>query len=92
MNELWLSTLEFLGLAWWIEVTTEAPNCTYYFGPYISASEAQAAETGFVEDLEQEGVRSIRAEVKRCKPAQLTIFDEREAKSASVTPVFSGQI
>lgn len=91
MNELWLSVLEFLGLAWWIEVTTEAPNCTYYFGPYISASEAQAAEAGFVEDLEQEGARSIRAAIKRCRPEQLTIFDEREAKSAAVKPIFSGQ-
>jgi hypothetical protein len=92
MNELWLNTLEFLGLAWWIEVTTESPNCTYFFGPYVSAREAEAAQAGFIEDLEQEGARNIQAEVKRCRPTQLTIFDEGESKSASVTPVFSGQI
>ncbi|NJO80047.1 MAG: DUF1816 domain-containing protein [Cyanobacteria bacterium RM1_2_2] len=92
MNELWLSTLEFLGLAWWIEVKTESPSCTYFFGPYGSAREAEAAQAGFIEDLEQEGARNIQAEVKRCRPTQLTIFDEREVKSASVTPVFSGQI
>lgn len=92
MNELWLSALEYLGLAWWIEVATEAPNCTYYFGPYGSAGEAKAAQAGFVQDLEQEGARSIRAKVKRCKPAQLTVFDERDAKGASATPVFSSQI
>jgi hypothetical protein len=95
MNELWLSTLEFLGLAWWVEVTTEAPNCTYYFGPYISAAEAKAQQPGFIADLEQEGAKNIRAVVKRCKPSQLTIFDERAEAAQSrpgISPAFSGQI
>lgn len=94
MNELWLSTLEFFGLAWWVEIVTEAPNCTYYFGPYVSAGEADADKPGFVEDLEQEGARGIKVTIKRCKPDQLTVFDERtDPKSASgVSPAFSGQI
>lgn len=91
MNELWLGILETLGLAWWIEVTTESPSCTYYFGPYVSAGEAKAALAGFVEDLEQEGARNIRAGVKRCKPVQLTIFDENAKSASGATPVFSGQ-
>lgn len=94
MNELWVDTLQFLGLAWWIEVITDSPKCTYYFGPYISADEAKAAQTGFTDDLLQEGARSIRAAIKRCKPAQLTIFDESsDAKtSPGNRPAFSGQI
>ncbi|QYO64870.1 DUF1816 domain-containing protein [Leptolyngbya sp. 7M] len=94
MNELWLSTLEFLGLAWWIEITTESPNCTYYFGPYVSASEAESDQSGFVEDLEQEGAKAIQVTIKRCKPSQLTIFDETlDAQAArGISPAFSGQM
>jgi hypothetical protein len=95
MNELWLSALEFLGLAWWIEVKTEAPNCIYYFGPYVSAAEARAEQPGFITDLEQEEAKNIRAAIRRCKPNQLTIFDEQaeSAKSSpGIAPVFSGQI
>lgn len=92
MNELWLSTLEFLGMAWWLEVTTESPSCTYYFGPYLRASEAEAEQQGFTTDLEQEGARGVKVIIKRCKPAQLTVFDESEAKNpAGISPAFSGQ-
>lgn len=94
MNELWLNTLEFLGLAWWVEIVTDSPSCTYYFGPYGSASEAEAEKQGFVEDLEQEGTRSIKVEIKRCKPTELTIFDEKTDPSSSnrnIAPVLSGQ-
>jgi hypothetical protein len=76
MNDVLLSTLEFLGLAWWVEIVTESPSCIYYFGPYVSAHEAKIAHTGFVADLEQEGARGIKVEIKRCKPDQLTRFDE----------------
>lgn len=93
MNELWLNVLELLGVAWWVEVNTESPNCTYYFGPYANAEEAEEARPGFVEDLEQEGAKNIKVEIKRCKPAQLTIFDERTDTLATrnISPVFSSQ-
>jgi len=64
------------GLAWWVEITTETPDCTYYFGPFANAEEAKASESGYVEDLEQEGARGIKVAVKRCKPEKLTVFDE----------------
>ncbi|NEQ27591.1 MAG: DUF1816 domain-containing protein, partial [Microcoleus sp. SIO2G3] len=28
MKEIWITILEALGKAWWVEVTTEAPRCT----------------------------------------------------------------
>ncbi len=64
-----------LGLAWWVKVTTQDPKCTYYFGPFLSAQAAQEALPGYVEDLEAEQAQGIVAELKRCKPTQLTIED-----------------
>lgn len=96
MKEIWISILEFLGLAWWIEVITETPSCTYYFGPFATSKEARAAQSGYIEDLEQEGAKGIKVEIKRCKPDRLTIFDEadEEAKKTArgIFPVLSGQL
>lgn len=90
MNDVWLNTLEFLGLAWWVEIVTELPNCTYYFGPYRTVSEAKAARPGFVADLELEGARGIKVEIKRCKPNELTRFDEdgdQPSQSSGISPI-----
>jgi hypothetical protein len=76
MKEILTSVLEMLGLAWWAEFVTEDPRCTYYFGPFMSAEDAKAAETGYLEDLAQEGAQGIRVTIKRCKPSNLTVFDE----------------
>jgi Domain of unknown function (DUF1816) len=93
MKELWTSVLETLGLAWWVEIVTESPRCTYYFGPFADRSEAEAAKFGYLEDLEQESAQGIRFVVKQCKPSQLTIYDERTERGlGSSTPAFSGQI
>ena len=62
-----------LGLAWWVEVKTEQPECIYYFGPFLTANEAQRAMPGYVEDLEQENAEGINAVVKRCKPNEVTV-------------------
>jgi hypothetical protein len=70
------SVLNQLGLAWWVEVTTQSPTCVYYFGPFTSAQEAQEELPGYLEDLGHEGAQHIQASVKRCKPAELTIFDD----------------
>ncbi|MBD2093019.1 DUF1816 domain-containing protein [Microcoleus sp. FACHB-1515] len=86
MKEIWITLLEALGQAWWVEVVTEAPRCTYYFGPFASASEAEAAKSGYVQDLEQENAQNIRAVVRRCKPASLTIEHEAEATRSGKPP------
>lgn len=65
--------------AWWVEINTVAPRCTYYFGPFDSGKEAQLSRTGYVEDLYEEGARDIVALVKQCQSDVLTIFpDEAE--------------
>jgi hypothetical protein len=93
MKEVLISFLETLGLAFWIEIVTDRPQCTYYFGPFFSSQEAQAAKSGYVEDLEQEGAQGIRVTVKRCKtPADLTIADDLEVKMPlGKSRILSGQ-
>ena len=60
-------------LPWWIEIHTNSPHCTYYFGPFDSAFEAQDLQTGYLEDLRQEQAQILTAQIKQCQPPQLTI-------------------
>lgn len=82
-----------LGWAWWVEIVTQNPRCTYYFGPFLSSKEADAAKAGYVEDLEQEGAQGIVVQIKRCKPNNLTISEDLgDRVEHQVKPVFSGQM
>lgn len=65
-------------LDYWVEIVTEEPRCTYYFGPFEQAAEAKAAIPGYVEDLRKEGAQNIAVTVKRCQPQVLTLCDEAE--------------
>ena len=96
MNNIWQNIKEILtnffqslGWAWWIEVVTQNPCCTYYFGPFLSTKEAHTARNGYVEDLEQEGAIGINVAIRRCKPADLTITEDLGAKNCHSQPVFS---
>lgn len=92
MKEQLTSMLEFLGLAWWVEIVTQDPSCTYYFGPFLSYEEAVDAKGGYIEDLEDEGAQGISVLVKRCKPTELTIFDELgEMIDSQASPAYSWQ-
>jgi Domain of unknown function (DUF1816) len=75
---------------WWIEVKTEAPSCTYFFGPFSEEIEAQAAQAGYIEDLEGEGAQQIRAEIKRCPwPERLTVSDDSDDYRGASSPALS---
>lgn len=92
-KEILINLFQNLGLAWWIEIGTQTPRCTYYFGPFLSAAEAKAACAGYVEDLESEGAQGISTSVKRCKPNSLTVAEDLgELIDRKVQPVFSGQM
>lgn len=87
LEDVTLTLLEKLGLAWWIEVTTTAPHCTYYFGPFATKSEAESHQSGYLEDLGDEGATGITANIKRCQPKELTIlWEERPAESLKPAP------
>lgn len=87
--ELYTDLLSALGLAWWVEITTESPRCTYYFGPFAASQAAETAKAGYIEDLQGEAAQEIRAAVKRCKPTKLTIFDDHHQ---SVMSQVSGRL
>ena len=77
IDEIWTNTLAFLGQAWWVEVLTTQPRCTYYFGPFSGVESANRAVSGYVEDLEGESAQGIKTQVKRCHPERITILHGR---------------
>ncbi|MGB3558854.1 MAG: DUF1816 domain-containing protein [Geitlerinemataceae cyanobacterium] len=76
MKEFFVNSLNLLGLAWWVKISTDNPRCTYYFGPFITQQEAKDAQSGYIEDLENEGAQGISLEIARFKPNDLTIYEE----------------
>jgi hypothetical protein len=62
--------------AWWIEIHTQRPACTYYFGPFDNEQEAKLSQPGFIDDLLHEKAQGITAELKQGCPKQLTIADD----------------
>lgn len=93
MKDLWTNALQALGRAWWVEVTTESPQCTYYFGPFMSEALAKSSQQGYVDDLESEGATGIKVVVKRCKPNRLTVIEDGSDGAAHRnTPMFSSQV
>jgi len=76
MKELWIKILQLVGRAFWVEIITENPKCTYYFGPFSNEAEAIAAKTGYVEDLTAEEATISSLKIKRCQPKILTIEED----------------
>ena len=68
-------------MAWWVEIVTDKPLCTYYFGPFANAKEAELAYPGYIEDLEQEKAVLIAVVSKRCQPKELTICEDELGES-----------
>src|SRR5919202_3435361 len=75
-EEFFTFYLEKAGMAWWVEIVTKKPDCTYYFGPFASHREAQLSQLGYIEDLERERPQLIAIEIKQCQPKYLTIFED----------------
>ena len=76
IEDIFTSYLEKFELAWWIEIVTVKPACTYYFGPFMSEKEAQEHQGGYVEDLEAEEAEGITIHIRQCQPQTLTIFED----------------
>jgi hypothetical protein len=95
MKEVLIKILQLLGLAFWVEIVTDNPRCTYYFGPFFDEKEAVVAQGGYIEDLENEGAQGISVKILRCKPNNLTIFEEELGEHPSdfpkTAPTFSRQ-
>lgn len=93
MEEFILSILEVLGKAWWVEIKTESPKCTYYFGPFVRKRDAAKMKPGYVEDLQGEGAEVVSLEIKRCKPTVLTDLQQEDDDDSinEKFPSFSAQ-
>jgi hypothetical protein len=61
---------------WWVKVVTQMPECTYYFGPFDSVTEAKQTQSGYVEDLKQEGAKGIAVHILQDQPKTLTVCEE----------------
>ena len=71
---------------------TSAPRCIYYFGPFLTSQEAEAAKAGYVEDIENEGAEGLSVSIHRCKPLTLTVADDLgKLSEGGLLPVLSGQ-
>jgi hypothetical protein len=67
-KESLLNLLESLGLAYWVEITTAHPGEPYYFGPFVTAKEAEIYQGDYMQDLRDEGVEINAVNIKRCHP------------------------
>ena len=92
LKESFISVLDQLKLALWIEIVTEQPQCTYYFGSFACAKSAQKAVSGYIEDLKQESAQVITVTFKRVQPRELTIESDesRENFESQLSPAISG--
>ncbi|HEY9779701.1 MAG TPA: DUF1816 domain-containing protein [Leptolyngbyaceae cyanobacterium] len=79
IKQVFIGFMEGVNTAWWAEITTNSPRCTYYFGPFQSYVEAKQAYPGYIEDLNSEGAQGIVVVIKRCQPELLTICEEPES-------------
>lgn len=73
-------------LAWWVEILTANPLCSYYFGPFTSVEEADKAKAGYIEDLKQENSQGIQVQIKWCQPKELTTFEYGLTESSGYAP------
>ncbi|MBD2043575.1 DUF1816 domain-containing protein [Microcoleus sp. FACHB-672] len=76
IEDIFTVCLEKLELAWWVEIITFQPACTYYFGPFITAKDAELSQNGYIEDLEHEKAQGIAVKIKQCQPITLTICQD----------------
>jgi hypothetical protein len=70
-------------LGWWVEVITEMPLCTYYFGDFDSQEKAEWAKGFYVDELAKDGAEGISTQLKHCQAQDLTNFED-ESRSSSV--------
>ncbi|MDJ0649418.1 MAG: DUF1816 domain-containing protein [Xenococcaceae cyanobacterium MO_188.B19] len=58
---------------WWIKIVTDAPLYIYYFGTFESYSEALKNQSGYIEDLKEEGNKILNIGIQKCQPKKSMI-------------------
>lgn len=83
-------TNEHRSLAWWLKVNTVNPSMTYYFGPFISAQEAEIAQPSYINNLEQDGLQIQTIQIQQRQPASIMSENEFSQKfKIQVEPSFN---
>ena len=62
-------------IPYWVKITTAQPKCIYYFGPFDNPQEAKLNQNGYIEDLISEQASEIYAQIKKCNPKNLTVYE-----------------
>ncbi|MGB3758998.1 MAG: DUF1816 domain-containing protein [Rivularia sp. (in: cyanobacteria)] len=77
-NLPFLKNIPFLNqnIPYWVKIITAQPKCIYYFGPFDNPQEAKLNQNGYIEDLIEENTSGIYVEIKKCKPKNLTVYEE----------------
>jgi hypothetical protein len=70
-------------IPWWVEIHTQFPTCTYYFGPFDTEKQAKVSQLGYMEDLIQEDAEIIFCQVKQFQPSAFTVVETSDQKAIS---------
>lgn len=65
-------------LPYWVEIETDNPSCTYYFGHFAHPLAAKLMQHGYIKDLHDEQAIVASVKIKRCQPEQLTIVGKEK--------------
>ena len=63
-----------LGLAWWAKIETVEPNCTYWYGPFLTKNSLKENMNYFIKDLSDEGITNVKHNLVRCKKEEPLTF------------------
>jgi len=71
-------------VGWWVEIITQSPFCTYYFGAFDTLDRAEIAKSCYVEALEQDGACGISTRVQQGSPTNISHFEDEGRESSVV--------
>ena len=60
---------------YWVEIKTNNPTCTYYFGHFNHPMAAKLMQRGYIKDLMDEDAIVVSVKIKQCQPEHLTIAE-----------------
>ncbi|MDJ0595745.1 MAG: DUF1816 domain-containing protein [Pleurocapsa sp. MO_226.B13] len=77
-NLLELLVVRFPKPPYWVEIKTQNPTCTYYFGHFNHLLAAKLMQQGYIKDLIEEKATVVSVKLRQCNPQQLTITETKE--------------
>lgn len=56
---------------WWIEIVTNKPKYTYYFGGFDSYWEIKSLKYKYIQDFKKKEIEIVNIQVLQCQPEEL---------------------